>query len=240
MRKSGFTMAEVLITLGILAVVIAMTMPSLIMKYQEKEMVTRLKKVYSTLSNAYNEILYEHGKPDEWGISSYDEVSLLFTKYIKKAKVCSRNSPQAKRCFNVSKRYDLLKLTSGNTYNGASSFIMNDGMIAGFDAQVGVETALKCTELNYCFHIVVDLNGNKPPNQWGVDTFLFHVTKDKIVPRGALNTHGRQHTCDPTKSTASGWVNGSGCGAWVLQMENMDYMKCVRGDQSYCDKKYYF
>lgn len=51
--KYGFTLAEVLITLGIIGVVAAMTMPSLIASHKEKETVSKLKKVYSTLSNAF-------------------------------------------------------------------------------------------------------------------------------------------------------------------------------------------
>ena len=43
-RLAAFTLAEVLITLGIIGIVAAMTMPSLIQNYQEKATVTRVKK----------------------------------------------------------------------------------------------------------------------------------------------------------------------------------------------------
>lgn len=45
--KNGFTLAEVLITLGIIGVVAAMTMPTLIQKNQDKELISRIKKTYS-------------------------------------------------------------------------------------------------------------------------------------------------------------------------------------------------
>lgn len=48
----AFTLAEVLITLGVIGVVAAMTMPSLIASHQEKVMVVRVKKAYSELQNA--------------------------------------------------------------------------------------------------------------------------------------------------------------------------------------------
>ena len=51
--KKAFTLAEVLITLGVIGVVAAMTLPSLIQKHNEKVIVTQLKKVYSTFSQAY-------------------------------------------------------------------------------------------------------------------------------------------------------------------------------------------
>lgn len=64
-RKIAFTLAEVLITLGIIGVVAAMTLPSLITNYQEKQRVSQLKKVYSALSQAFVSALQENGTVDE-------------------------------------------------------------------------------------------------------------------------------------------------------------------------------
>lgn len=50
--KKGFTLAEVLITLGIIGVVAALTIPSLIGNYKKKVTATKLKQTYSILSNA--------------------------------------------------------------------------------------------------------------------------------------------------------------------------------------------
>lgn len=52
MRKIAFTLAEVLITLGIIGIVAAMTLPALINKYQQKQTITQLQKVYSVLNQA--------------------------------------------------------------------------------------------------------------------------------------------------------------------------------------------
>ena len=51
-RNNGFTLAEVLITLGIIGVVAALTIPTLVANYQKKVTVTKVKKVYVTLNNA--------------------------------------------------------------------------------------------------------------------------------------------------------------------------------------------
>ena len=48
--KKAFTLAEVLITLGIIGIVAAMTLPTLIGKYQKKQTVTQLKKSYTEIS----------------------------------------------------------------------------------------------------------------------------------------------------------------------------------------------
>ena len=48
----GFTLAEVLVTLGIIGVVSAMTVPTLMQNYQKKSYVVQLHKVYNELSQA--------------------------------------------------------------------------------------------------------------------------------------------------------------------------------------------
>ena len=58
-RKIAFTLAEVLITLGIIGVVAAMTMPSLIQNYQRHVWLTQLKKSYSVLTNGFKAMLAE-------------------------------------------------------------------------------------------------------------------------------------------------------------------------------------
>ena len=59
-------MAEVLITLGILGVVIAMTLPSIIGKYQKIVATTQLKKIYNVISNAYLMSVEENGESKGW------------------------------------------------------------------------------------------------------------------------------------------------------------------------------
>ena len=60
-RRVGFTLAEVLITLGIIGIVSAMTIPTLVKNYQQMLLVTRFKKEYSTLSQAYKLALLDFG-----------------------------------------------------------------------------------------------------------------------------------------------------------------------------------
>ena len=51
-KNFGFTLAEVLITLGIIGVVAAMTLPNVIAGYRKKTVETRLAKLYSSINNA--------------------------------------------------------------------------------------------------------------------------------------------------------------------------------------------
>ena len=58
-RKSGFTLAEVLITLGIIGVVAAMTLPTVLNNIQNKQLETALKKSYSLLSQVTQRVVME-------------------------------------------------------------------------------------------------------------------------------------------------------------------------------------
>ena len=69
MRKKGFTLAEVLITLGIIGVVAAMTIPTLISNYQKKVTINRLKLSYSTLMQVFKMAEVEHGPISTWGMT---------------------------------------------------------------------------------------------------------------------------------------------------------------------------
>lgn len=61
--KLGFTLAEVLITLGIIGIVAAITIPNLITNYQKHVTVTKLQRAISVLNQAYKLSFDEVGEP---------------------------------------------------------------------------------------------------------------------------------------------------------------------------------
>ena len=65
--KSAFTLAETLITLGIIGIVAAITIPNLIHTYQEKQTVAKLKETYSILQQAIRTAEENEGELAEIG-----------------------------------------------------------------------------------------------------------------------------------------------------------------------------
>lgn len=61
-KKVAFTMSEVLITLGIIGIVAAMTLPTVITKYKRKTAETKLAKFYSVINQAIRMSIAEHGE----------------------------------------------------------------------------------------------------------------------------------------------------------------------------------
>lgn len=219
LKKAAFTLAEVLITLGIIGVVAAMTMPSLIQNYQEKATVTKLKKCYSLVSQAYVSILNDEGGSDTLQAGDDLEMMEKFGKYLKYQKTCGRN----KGCFpNVT-----YKSVTGNGYSkweddttDRSRAILTDGTLIMFN-----KSAMWEGEGNYLYaQIYVDINGFKGPNQLGRDFFYFYINPEKIVPAGAKALEEKNEDQKFTKNCIQ--QNGYACAAWVIYNENMDYLHC--------------
>ncbi len=198
-RKYAFTLSEVLITLGIIGVVAAMTMPSLMNKIQNRHLVTALKKAYSVLSQANAMVQIEHPS-SEWTLidGNFENSKVLFDlykPYLKIAKDCGCGTTVT-GCWSE----DATKTISGVVASAASKGRMGnnhcavrlvDGMNLSFDewsytgSGIWVESLMKKT--NPFFY--VDVNGDKKPNTLGKDVFLFFIDPDKgaLVPSGTYN-----------------------------------------------------
>ena len=139
--KNAFTLAEVLITLGVIGIAAAMTLPALIGKWKEKELATRARKAYSIIEQAIQLAQNNYGTPgDNAGLfdldKSSEEVTKEFAKYFNGARFCEAGS-SAKGCTDV--HYNIkyngkLEDTNGNTagnpvmYNNPR-IRLNDGTI---------------------------------------------------------------------------------------------------------------
>ena len=71
-RKCAFTLAEVLITLGIIGIVAALTMPALIADHNNRVVETRLQKFYSSMNQAIRMAELEYGDRDVWWVDNTD------------------------------------------------------------------------------------------------------------------------------------------------------------------------
>ncbi|MDR1327938.1 MAG: type II secretion system GspH family protein [Heliobacteriaceae bacterium] len=100
--KKGFTLAEVLITLGIIGVVAALTLPSLIANYQKKQTVVKLKRFYTIMNQAIRLSEIDNGPAEDWiyPVLNDDYTSMrvfydrYFANYIVSTKVKSCRLPE--------------------------------------------------------------------------------------------------------------------------------------------------
>ena len=94
MKKNAFTLAEVLITLGIIGIVAAMTLPSVITSYRKQEASARLKKFNSTMAQVLILSQEDNGQINEWDMSLRPEDFLrrYFAPYMKYLKINTAES----------------------------------------------------------------------------------------------------------------------------------------------------
>ncbi len=78
-RKIAFTLAEVLITLGIIGIVAAMTIPTLVSNHKKQVLETRLKYSYSLLSQVVEQSKVDYGELSTW---QYEDVDYFLNTYI--------------------------------------------------------------------------------------------------------------------------------------------------------------
>lgn len=208
-------MAEVLITLGIIGIVAALTVPVLINYFTEQAYLTQFKKVYSELSQAYIQAAQDNGTADKWP-SAVDAYTYL-KPYLKIAQDCGSTAS----CVVPG---GIKTLDGGFKHGGINYHVMlaNGTTLLFYYAVDG--GGGKAMTVN------VNLNGNKPPNQFGYDYFIFELATKNDTPlvswySGAFNWASGHQYCDKNNPfDGTGWYRGGACAYWVLKHGNMDYL----------------
>ncbi len=214
--KAAFTLAEVLITLGIIGVVAAMTLPTLIQNYKRHETSARLKKFYSMMSQAIKLSEAQNGEIEYWerkdnianedpeaqGVQNYDEMVRYWNKYyapyIKTLKITRSPSLNGKGIQGMTKIY----LADGSTIDA-----WNGG----------------------CMSFQYDVNGDNRPNTFGIDIFSFHIceahsqrhaylqnTKNAFGPKGSKEAVTRDKAMELC-------VNNQNCTSLLMLYDNFEF-----------------
>ena len=223
--RLGFTLAEVLITLGIIGVVAALTLPSLINKFKIKQLKTAFIRSSSLIQNAMNETAVEFGYASVKDLNSicgigsnaacrslnqtnFEYISSFFLSRFKTVAVLKSKDITAKKYkfsnfSNISKNMGYASLYGMHSFNTphAQLNILADG------------TAV--TSIAFFYHepsdglsITFDTNGPaKGPNRYGYDIFLY-------------NTGTWTKLC--TKKQDGKDANGRGCYDYALKDVNPD------------------
>ena len=208
--KSAFTLAEVLITLGIIGVVAAITLPTLIQNYKKKVYVDSLKSGYSILNNGFRLMMSEEGVDDIEDtelfavmkavgadtdtVASEQAAAKVLSKYFQKARLISRadliNKTSCKDLVGKGPRFWNLgdKTQCSGSYN--MQYALPNGMTMSIFLKPSCsKSSLSDAEIaaaggkmtKYCGMIDLDINGEKEPNQWGRDGYSFYISQSGAV-----------------------------------------------------------
>ncbi|MBQ3311922.1 type II secretion system protein [bacterium] len=228
----AFTLAEVLIVIGILGVVAALTIPTLNSEAGSKEKVTRLKKSYSVLTDAFDRMMADMGPLDEiYGTletNLSENVATKMASYMKTSSTCADAVGTANDCSaNTVTAYSTTGTAESNTINKYPGFVLTDGTSVSFNlgAKCPPDSAVSGVpgNTNVCGMVYVDVDGkDKSKNEWGKDVFAFYVTTDRITPVGLEGDTNIDATGSSTNCI--GAATKIGCTGWVITNGNEDYL----------------
>lgn len=229
-RNNAFTLAEVLVTLGIIGVVASMTMPTLINNQRKVVLENQLKKQFNVMSQALNFWKQETGVIGLYKMyatyngTEYVNSNTFKQEYMSKLKAAG-TMEYKKGPFNFNK-------TKKMNYEGRTctpTTLLPDGSSMCVNIWSGIIT------------VTTDINGpNKNPNAWGYDIFTFIIDSNNEELRGLKPTktepnpdsaypEGDGYPCSLTVSSAG---NGLGCAYYALTNvcpndDTKKYWECI-------------
>lgn len=210
----AFTLAETLIVMGVIGIVAAITLPNLNSSTGDKEKVTKVKKIYQNLNDAFGRAVAVYGPYDEWFVNDTTakaktkRITERLTEFMKVTKVCD----PATECFVRDKKSYDDSSSQDNFTENAYGVVLADG------------TSL----LIVIDGIYFDLDGkNKGKNLQGLDIFYFEITKSGIETYCTVNDCNLEYVFN----------DADGVTDWIIKTGNMDYLKadskgkCPNGTQ---------
>ncbi len=219
LRMTAFTLAEVLITLGIIGIVAAMTIPTLMQKYYEKQVIAKAKETQSIISQALKIAEEEYDTPENWGLDlttsmwkreNAQKIADALRKGMKFSLDCGTSDREGKCCYNKPVHY--LNGTLSHNYAIESGFykvVLMNGVSLWF----GIRGDLN--QIDFFF----DVNGNNSPNTIGKDIFAlsYRMGQGLMIDGAPGDDTPYQTNC---KLDGLGW----GCLYYITQFGNMNYL----------------
>lgn len=235
-ERAGFTLAEILITLGVIGIVATLTIPNLITNYQKQHTVEQLKATYSILNNALNTAKVENGtNVSNWYIpnDSDSSASTYFAEnyilpYLKTLNICGTNTSG-----NCDHKVGYLsnKTLSNKYYFSISGSAYSFTLLNGTIARVSLHTITGNTVAKCRVQIFLDINGKQQPNIMGNDAFIIELggatgqgDRNKFLPYYFQSSSNRTvYFGDTSSSNISLFcnkINGSGADCFALIMRD--------------------
>ncbi len=230
-KKYAFTMAEVLITIGIIGIIAAMTLPGVIKGANKNITANKVKKIYSVLQNGVNLAISEKGEIKDW----YDETAYqegfsgaynLYSYYIKPyfniTQECisgTNNGNGYKKCgYKEHTFYSFDGRAASDISSGKIPVILNDGSILIFRSNKEDLSADGSGNWGYYWAVYYDVNGGKEPNKYGIDVFVFHLNPytNKVAPAGLYRSISNTQFMTKESINQRCLTDGDTCTAKIL------------------------
>ena len=193
MKIKGFTLSEVLITLVIIGVIAAITVPTIWVYKEDAERSAKVKKTYTTLAGAMT-MVKANGGDYIFSVTGDEDLNLMktwFNTYFKPYAYIQKVCYNTKGCWNEGDTYSLNGSVARWNQKGKGlgtniiTAVLNDGTFICIDGHRGYNLrdyfGVNITD-QYGIAVTFDINGAKKPNTFGKDVFVTVFTEGGIVP----------------------------------------------------------
>ena len=231
----GFSLSEVLITLGVIGIVASLTIPQLIKNYQAKVLETGFKKSYSNLSKAYLMTQQELGVSNiHKAFASYDSAAGKYPLADEFKRVFYKNLGTV----NIADNYIITNYNKSATfYTGCVRNSTDNTFMTGCPRPLRIlsdGSSVGCVINSGQIFFEVDTNGPyQKPNRYGFDIFTFAVQdkQDIIKPIKMSKLYTDEELEEVSWPTVAGMPcsihsnqqsNGYGCSYYAMNDINPD------------------
>lgn len=184
----GFTIAEILIVLGVIGVVAELTIPGMMSGFEKQVTVTKLKKAYSEITQAINSAQADKGMSSGWSFygtpvnldATKDFAYNYFYPYIKTVKQCNFNQKGCwtENVLSLSNKTGYLKLDGSGTTN--LSNILTAITSSGYSVYIWTGGQIGSNPIVEHVQIYVDIDGpTKGKGMLGRDIFRIYIPLNK-------------------------------------------------------------
>ena len=224
MKKThAFTLAEVLITLVIIGIVAAITVPTIMANSNEQAVRSALRKNYSVLQQAAERYYADNGEHLSMSTNFSED---FFFKYFNIAKNCTIDGCDFGQDIKY-KNYGGFEMDEYSGIGDRSGIMLADGTFISYlyqDIYYGEDKYVTTTTRERGLTVLIDVNGLKKPNTYGRDLFKFDIVLEngdgssglsKVRPGGAEgDPQTEEKWCKPGYNHDT---NGAGCTAKMLK-----------------------
>ena len=236
MKKHGFTLAEVLITLGIIGVVAALTTPTLVQNINSQQVGPRLAKAVSTLELANQNLLNHEEMTSLRSTGAFDHMDGPEIGYLDKlsdymyidynwggTRVAAWRATDYNGEDIATKAPETFRNALGRAFTEPA--MSNDGVIYSFSIFNADTNPDAQPHKRGCGLVLIDVNGLKTPNRLGKDVFAFELFENGILRAVGANAwsqtnadfdYGYENANEETRCNADAVDTGWTCAGSII------------------------
>ncbi len=184
MQKRAFTLTELLIALGIVGAIAAVSIPSLMSTINNRVLASQLKNTVVGIQQVIDEQLTRNKTTSLLDTDFNSPTSLLTEGNFSVSKICPEGQAHI-GCWNITNSTTPYKWLNGTTFTMKDSLTLKlkSGVVISYFRTGGSDIfSYEGVNDKIIGAFDIDVNGNEGPNIGGRDFFSFYVTdKGKIV-----------------------------------------------------------